>query len=154
MFYAIPPTIPPSGQFNQLSVTNLYSTGLNNGYFTSKGGSVVKESAGNLTYTASDVAGGVITRQGLDDDGFDSMPTAVELMSELGLSTDDQSGKYVRYLTVYNDNNHNLNLSGSDWSFTGFSNITQYYVMTFVLSIYHGEGWRVDALSISRLDLD
>lgn len=22
MFYAVPPTIPPSGQFNQLSVTN------------------------------------------------------------------------------------------------------------------------------------
>ena len=117
MFYAVPPTIPPSGQFDQLSVTNLYSTGLN-------------------------------------DAGFDNMPTTVDIMSELGLSTDDQSGKYVRYLTVYNDTNYNLNLSGVDWTFSGLTNIPSYYAMTFVLSIAMGEGWHVDALSISSINLD
>ncbi len=154
MFYAVPPTIPPSGQFNQLSVTNLYSAGVNNGYMTNKGGMVVRESMGNLTYTASEVAGGVIKRQGLDDEGFDSMPTTVELMSELGLSPDDQNGKYVRYLSVYNNTDYNLNLSGSDWTFSGMNNIPSYYVMTFVLSIAMGEGWHVDALSISSLNLN
>jgi hypothetical protein len=161
MSVPLPPTIYADAQFNTMQAGFVKNDGSavgnssSNGYVTEKGG-LTSVTGQNQTYPVAAVAKGIIIRSGLTvSTSVDTLPSATDLATELGLFQVD-GASFIRSFVVYDATNYSLQMTGTGWTFPGTNYVGAYNATTFyyVISYTTLSGWAVSCLSSGVINLD
>jgi hypothetical protein len=151
-----PPTIPAAAQFKSIqnNADNIvYGNTISTGNLTS-GGILSVVDGQDQTYSASTVAGGMITRTGIGSSSSDVLPSPNSLAAALGLITINGIS-YVKTFGIYNTTTYQITLSGDDWTFVNNNTVRGEFGYTIMYNITYttNDGWTASCMFTGQIDL-
>lgn len=139
----LPPLIPSSGNFSNLSVDYFKNNILIDG-LTQKGSFRIV-SGTNIIFTANDFLQPVIIRNSLASPSTDALPNPEDIANELGIINPEENDSYIKQIIIFIDDNKASSLttsSPSPWTFYGVvpSPLPGDTSVTFVYQIKYTSG--------------